>query len=374
MTALPYPAAPSLPPTPLQLGFAQPAEWHPHAATWTVWPRDADDWFGAGLDLARSEFALFLNRLAEFEPVRVLVHDEAILANAQKFLSEAAQQSGAIAFHLIPNHDLWLRDSGPIFVKNAAQQVAAVNWIFNAWGNRFPAEIDNQIPQHLADLLSLQLFHPGIVMEGGALEVNGQGLCLTTRQCLQATSRNPQCSQADLEAYLRDYLGIHEVLWLEQGLEGDHTDGHIDTITRFVGDRTVVTSLCEAPEDANFAPLQANLELLQQYRDRQGQGLTVIPLPLPQKRMEYQGERLPLTYANFYIANGVVLVPTYDDPNDEQALEILRGYWRNPQGLDITPREVIGIPSQGLITGGGSFHCATQQQPSGLLWPGQALA
>lgn len=272
-----------------------------------------------------------------------------------------------IQLHAIPHRDIWLRDSGPIFVQHpgpgeaqaAAPQLLAVNWEFNGWGDRFPAQLDAQLPNAIAKHLGIEpeaLYRPGIVFEGGAIEVNGQGLGISTRQCLLAQNRNPSLDEAALENYLRDYLGIEQLIWLDRGLEGDHTDGHVDTITRFVGDRTVVTSICTDPEDANDGPLQQNLATLEQWRDRQG-ALTVIPLPIPELRLYFEGDRLPLTYANFYIANGAVLVPTFDCAQDEPALAILRSAF--PQ------RQVIGLPARGLFQGGGGFHCATQQQPEG---------
>lgn len=349
--------------TPADLGFQMPPEWAPHEATWSVWPRDDEYWFGC-LAIAQRDLARFLNTLVNFEPVHVLVHDDRIAAEARTQLSDA------ITLHTLPNRDIWLRDSGPVFVQDTSGAVAAVNWEFNAWGDRFPWELDNQIPSQLGQRLGLHLFSTGLILEGGSIEINGAGLCLTTRQCLLTPSRNPQLSEADIEQALFQYLGITEVLWLDEGLEGDHTDGHIDTITRFVDERTVVTSVCDNPEDNNFAPMQANLARLKNFRDRTGQSLRVIPLPLPQQRIDFEGERLPLTYANFYIANGVVLVPTYGEANDEVALDILRDCFGKDSSLG--QRQVLGLPAKGLLHGGGAFHCATQQQPAGRLWSPQA--
>ncbi|NJR70982.1 MAG: agmatine deiminase family protein [Synechococcales cyanobacterium CRU_2_2] len=351
--------------------FFLPPEWAPHAATWSVWPRDDAYWSGC-LAIAQADLAGFLNTLAEFEQVRVLVHDEATKKEARSHLSDA------ITLHEIPNRDIWLRDSGPIFVQRdlphdlsgnqAASadeaELAAVSWEFNAWGDRFPWELDNQIPDAMAKQLGLHLFYPGLILEGGSIDVNGTGLCLTTKQCLLTPSRNSHCSMAEIETALGQYLGITEVIWLDQGLEGDHTDGHVDTITRFVGECTVVTSVCTDPADANFEPMAANCRQLEAFCDRAGQPLRVIPLPLPQQQLDFQGERLPLTYANFYIANDVVLVPTYGDRNDELALEVLQEAFGEGQG----DRTVIGLPARGLIHGGGAFHCATQQQPKGRFW------
>ena len=200
--------------------------------------------------------------------------------------------------------------------------------------------------------MGLERFQIPIVMEGGALDINSKGECLTTKQCLLNPNRNPELSQADLETYLQAYLGVTSVIWLNEGLEGDKTDGHIDTITRWASDTIIVTSVCEDPEDKNFAPLQENLEILKKL------DYEVLELPTPKKRIDLENERLPLTYANFYIGNGFVVVPTYDDVNDERALELIQKCFLE--------REVIGLPSSGLITGGGSFHCVTQQVPKGL--------
>ncbi|MDW8425361.1 MAG: agmatine deiminase family protein [Meiothermus sp.] len=341
--------------TPRALGFGMPAEWAPHAATWTAWPYDDEKWLGY-LEPVRQEFAAFVNTLARFEPVHLVVNDEESEQDARKRLS------GPIRFHRIPHNDLWLRDSGAIFVTRptkgpgAEPELAAVNWEFNGWGRKYPAELDNQMPQHMAAILGVKLFEAGLVMEGGSLEVNGEGVGLTTRQCLRSPERNPGHDEAALEAALREYLGIEHLVWLGEGLEGDHTDGHIDTLTRFTSPRTIVTSVSD-PDDPNHRPLQENLEILQSL-----EGFQIVELPLPQNPLWIEETRLPLTYANFYIANGAVLVPLYGDPRDKQALEILRPLFPG--------REVIGLMSRYLMTGGGSFHCVTQQQPQGQVWKG----
>lgn len=336
-----------------------PAEWEPHAATWTAWPRDDDYWSGA-LEGAKQDFVGFLQAVADRERVQLLVHDDEAEADVRDRLGDIIQ-AGNIQLHRIPQRDIWLRDSGPIFVQRDGQ-LEAVNWIFNGWGNRFPAQLDNQIPAHITTALKLEaesIHSPGIVLEGGAIEVNGEGLAITTRQCLLSPNRNPGLTEADLEQYLRIYLGIETLIWLEQGLEGDHTDGHVDTITRFVGPRRVVTTVCEDANDANCGPLNRNLQILQSWQDQQSEGLEVIPLPQPALMLWFDGERLPLTYANFYIVNGAVLVPTFDCAEDAEALQILRAQF--------TDREVIGLPARRLFNGGGGFHCATQQQPVGAI-------
>ncbi len=357
--------------TPRHLGFAMPAEWTPHAATWTAWPYDEEKWLGY-LEPVRQEFAAFVNTLARFEPVHLIVHDEESEKNAKSRLT------GAVYFHRIPHDDLWLRDSGAIFVTRTPQSpdpfpapggkggavhlpsVAPINWEFNGWGGKYAAQQDNRMPLHMARILGARLFHAGIVMEGGSLEINGEGVCLTTRQCLLSPERNPGLNEEELEGYLNQFLGIDNVVWLGDGLEGDHTDGHIDTITRFTSPTTIVTAVCPDPDDPNHRPLQENLEILQSLG-----AFRVVELPLPQNPLWLDTEtRLPLTYANFYIANGAVLVPVYGDPNDAKALEILRPLFPG--------REVIGLSSRALITGGGSFHCVTQQQPAGEIWRGES--
>ena len=342
---------------PGQLGFSMPPEWSPHAATWTAWPYDDEKWLGY-LEAVRQEFAAFVNTLARFEPVQLVINDEESERDAK------ARLSGHIHFHRIPHDDLWLRDSGAIFITrptqgNGAASVAAVNWEFNGWGGKYEAQQDNQMPLHMARILGARLFHAGIVMEGGSLEVGAQGLCITTRQCLLSPQRNPGLNEEELEGYLSRFLGIRNVVWLGEGLEGDHTDGHVDTITRFTSPDTIVTSVCPDPDDPNHRPLQENLEILKSLG-----AFRVVELPLPQNPIWLDARtRLPLTYANFYIANGAVLVPVYGDPNDEKALEILRSLFPG--------REVIGLSSRALITGGGSFHCVTQQQPLGVVWSGE---
>ncbi len=342
--------------TPRTLGFRMPAEWAPHAATWTAWPYDEEKWLGY-LEPVRQEFAAFVNTLARFEPVHLVLHDEESERDARQRLA------GPITFHRIPHDDLWLRDSGAIFVTRTPQlgpvEVAAVNWEFNGWGGKYPAQQDNQMPYQMARILGMGLFEAGIVMEGGSLEVNGQGVGLTTRQCLLSPARNPGLDEEALEGYLSRFLGIEHLIWLGNGLEGDHTDGHIDTLTRFTSPHTIVTAVCPDPDDPNHRPLQENLEILRSLG-----GFRIVELPLPKNPLWLDSEtRLPLTYANFYIANGAVLVPIYGDPHDEQALEILRPLFPG--------REVIGLQSRYLITGGGSFHCVTQQQPAGAIWPGE---
>lgn len=331
-----------------------PPEWHPHAATWMAWPHDDEQWVGM-LEPVRREFAAFVEAIATREPVELLLADEESEQDARRRLSR-----GTVRFHRVPHQDLWLRDSGPTFVTKV-DQVALVDWEFNGWGEKYPADLDNQIPTHVARILGdVPLHRPGVVMEGGSIEVDGAGTVLTTRQCLLSAHRNPGLAETDLELHLREAIGATRVVWLDEGLEGDHTDGHIDTITRFTASGTIVTATCDDRDDPNYAVLAANLERLRTARSVNQQPYRVIELPIPLRSALFEGERLPLTYANFYIVNGAVLLPVYGDPHDDVAVEILRPLFPD--------REVVPMAARALITGGGAFHCVTQQQPAGELW------
>jgi agmatine deiminase len=262
-----------------------------------------------------------------------------------------------VRYHHVNLNDVWFRDNGPIFVTGPSG-VALTDWRFNAWGGKYaPWDDDDRAPAAVARTLGMRRFAVPVVMEGGSLDVNGEGVCLTTRSSLLEPNRNPGMSEAELEAVLAEYLGVRRVVWLQEGLEGDHTDGHVDTFARFTDDRTIVCSVEEDEDDPNHASMARNLADLRALVNEQGTPYRVVPLPLPRRRMELEGKRLPLTYANFYVGNGFVVVPTYDDPNDATALSILRPVFPG--------RAVIGLPAAHLITGGGAFHCVTQQQPSG---------
>jgi agmatine deiminase len=317
-----------------------------------AWPCNDDLWIGE-LEPVRREFAAFVNAIAAHEPVRLLVQDSDAEHDARGRL-----QAANVRYHHYRYDDVWLRDSGPIFIANGSR-LRLLNWEFNGWGQKYTATRDNGLPRFVAALLETKTIDTGVVLEGGSIEVNGAGALLTTRQCLHSKTRNPSLSEADLEGILRDALGVGDVLWLDAGLEGDHTDGHIDTITRFVDASTIVTVSCEDRADANYEVTRANTERLRSFRDANGEPYRVVELPLPKRRVDFEGERLPLTYANFYIVNDAVLVPIYGDPNDQAALGILRPLFPG--------RTVQGIMARHLITGGGAFHCVTQQQPAGVV-------
>jgi agmatine deiminase len=343
--------------TPRRLGFAMPAEWQPHAATWMAWPHDDAQWVGM-LEPVRREFAAVVEAIAAREPVELLVADDESEADARRRL-----EASGVRLHRVPHQDLWLRDSGPTFVTRGGE-VRLVDWEFNGWGEKYPADLDNQIPSHVARILGgVPLHAPRIVMEGGSIEVDGRGTVLTTRQCLLSPHRNPGLGEAALEAHLAEALGTSQVIWLDEGLEGDHTDGHIDTISRFTDERTIVTATCDDRADPNHAVLAANLERLRAARDVAGQPYRIVELPIPRRPAYFEGERLPLTYANFYIVNGAVLLPVYGDERDEPAAAVLRPLFPG--------RAIVPLMARALVTGGGAFHCVTQQQPAGRLWRGE---
>ncbi len=331
-----------------------PAEWHPHAATWMAWPHDDEQWVGM-LEPVRREFASLVDAIATREPVDLLLADDESEQDARRRLTR-----GTTRFHRVAHQDLWLRDCGPTFV-TSGDQVALVDWEFNGWGDKYPADLDNQIPTHVARILGdVPLYKPGIVMEGGSIEGDGHGTVLTTRQCLLSPHRNPGVSEADLEGHLREAIGATQVLWLDEGLEGDHTDGHIDTITRFAGPDTIVTATCDDRDDPNHAVLLANLERLRTARAADQRPYRIVELPIPVRSAHFEGERLPLTYTNFYIVNDAVLLPVFGDEHDANAAEILRPLFPG--------REIVPLMARALMTGGGAFHCVTQQQPAGRLW------
>jgi agmatine deiminase len=331
--------------TPRELGYRMPAEWHPHAATWLSWPRPDGISFPDRYKEVLPTLGEMVRTLAPHERVEINVRNDEVEAIARKTIGDLTN----VRFHRHPSFEPWCRDHGPIFVKRD-HELAIVDWGYNAWGGKYPPyDDDDAIPQRIAEELGLPVFSPGIVMEGGSLEVNGEGLLLTTEACLLNPNRNPHLNRQQIEQYLEDFLGITKVLWLGDGIVGDDTDGHVDDLTRFVNPTTVVTVVEQDPQDENYAPLQENLARLRKTE------LKIAVLPMPGV-VEYDGQRLPASYANFYIANDVVLLPTYrHKQNDRRALEILQKL--------CTDRRVVAIDSTNLTWGLGSFHCLTQQQP-----------
>jgi agmatine deiminase len=348
--------------TPASLGYRMPAEWEPHEATWLSWPHKEESWPGA-FEPVPEVFAQIAAVLAESELVRINVSDEEMAESASRLLRRGGVKPEAVRFHFNPTNDAWVRDHGPIYVTRESAAVddcrsrrAIIDWEYNAWGNKYPpCDLDNAVPSRIAAESGETRFVPGIVMEGGSIDVNGRGTLLTTEACLLNPNRNPRLSKADIERFLRDYLGVRHFLWLGDGIVGDDTDGHIDDLTRFVAPDTVVTLIEEDPQDANYEPLQDNLKRLQSMRDQDGQPFKIVTLPMPGP-MYFNEQRLPASYANFYIANRRVLVPVYNHKHDQVALEALQRLFPD--------RLVLGIDCTPLVWGLGAIHCVTQQQPA----------
>lgn len=332
--------------TPAKLGYRMPAEWAPHAATWLSWPRPDGISFPDRYDEILPTLGQMVRAIAPHERVNINCRNDKVEAIARQTVGKTRN----VFFHRIPSYEPWCRDHGPIFVKRG-KQLAIVDWGYNAWGGKYPPfDDDDAVPERIAEMLKFPLFQPGIIMEGGSLDVNGKGILLTTEACLLNKNRNPKLSKKQIENYLKAYLGVTKVIWLGDGIVGDDTDGHVDDLTRFVSEKTVLTVVEDDPQDENYKPLQDNLKRLRKT------GLKIVELPMP-GFVEYDGQRLPASYANFYIANNVVLLPTYrNKKNDRRAQDILQKLFPK--------RRVVPIDSSNLIWGLGSFHCLTQQQPA----------
>ncbi|MBX3745153.1 MAG: agmatine deiminase family protein [Verrucomicrobiae bacterium] len=345
--------------SPAAAGWRMPAEWVPHRSTWLTWPRPEGISFPDRYEAVPPVLAAFVRVLGEVEEVNINVWDEAMEGWVADVLVRHGCPLEPVRFHRFPSYEPWCRDHGPIFVvrdRDGRRERAVVDWGYNAWGNKYPpCDLDDAIPRHVAALRGLELFEPGIVMEGGSIDVNGEGTLLTTESCLLNPNRNPDLTREAIERHLRDFLGVTHILWLGDGIVGDDTDGHVDDLTRFVNPDTVVTVVEEDPADENFELLRENRRRLATMTDERGRALRVLELPMP-GRVEWDGQRLPASYANFYIANGRVVMPTFRHANDRRALEILQGAFPD--------RQVVGLDSVDLIWGLGSFHCLSQQEPA----------
>ncbi|MHB1909236.1 MAG: agmatine deiminase family protein [Nitrososphaerales archaeon] len=337
--------------TPIKLGYKMPAEWSRHEGTWLSWPKDPTTFPQNIIQNVESIYVKMVDALSKGEKVNILVND-----GETKRIRSLVHDNSNIIFHQIKSVDVWTRDYAPIFVKSE-NSTAATKWIFNAWGNKYDdLKADNETGYGIAKKTGLRIFEPGIVLEGGSIDTNGLGTLLTTRQCLLNKNRNPKLSTSEIETYLRNYLSQTNIIWLNSGISGDDTDGHVDDIARFVNERTVVCMITEDRQDENYSALKENYEILKGARDQEERPLNVIPISMPKRRVESEGERLPASYANFYIGNSVVLVPTYNDENDSKALSAIKTFFQD--------REVLGIDSEALVFGFGSIHCVTQQEPS----------
>ena len=351
--------------TPRELGFHFPAEFEKQTALWLSWPHKEASWPGK-LHTIYNPYAEFILQVASHQKVNINVADDqmkqfaiaAIQNSAYAQTVNLSQLMQNVTFYFHPTNDAWCRDHGPAFLVNRdAGKKVIVDWGYNAWGDKYPPyDLDDNIPTCIGEKLNLPVFYPNIVMEGGSVEFNGKGTLMTTTACLLNENRNPHLNQNQIEKYLSDYYGADHILWLGDGIIGDDTDGHIDDITRFVNHDTVVTVVEENKNDENYEILQENLSLLKKMRLENGKQLNIVELPMP-KAIVYEDQRLPASYANFYISNEKVIVPIFrDDKNDQKALEIIESCFPG--------RKVVGIDSVDLIWGLGSFHCLSQQEPA----------
>ena len=345
-----------IPGSPAEQNYHFPPEWHQHKATWLSWPHKEESWPGK-LDTVFPVMASFVKALSVHELVCINVLHSVMRDEVTLLLKATGVNMGNIEFFLNPTNDAWCRDHGPAFLINpeASVKKVIVDWGYNAWGNKYPPfDLDDVIPTRIGKELGIPVYHPALIMEGGSVDFNGAGTLITSKSCLLNPNRNPGMSQEQIETFLYSYYGVDQVLWLGEGIVGDDTDGHVDDMTRFVSSDTVLTAVEHDAADDNYEALNDNLESLKKMRLLNGKQLNIIELPMP-RAIIYEDVRLPASYANFYIANEVVIVPTYDDPNDDEALEIIASVF--PE------REVVGIGSTDLIWGLGSFHCLSQQEP-----------
>ena len=347
--------------TPASLGFRMPAEWEPHEATWLAWPHEISDWPGKFATIPWL-YGEIVRHLSSVETVRILVQDADLEEKARRVLMKCHAQMEAIEFFQIPTNRSWTRDFAPVFVRNQQHERAILNCRFNGWAKYDNFQRDDAVPEAVAFRLKLPIWTPfwkkqHVVLEGGSIDVNGQGSILTTEECLlsDVQARNPALKRQDMEEIFREYLGAPHTLWLRNGIAGDDTHGHIDDLARFTDARTIVIVTEEDASDANYEPLRENFALLRQMRDQNGEPLRIETVPLPAP-VWFNGQRLPASYANFYVANRLVLVPTFNDSNDRLALDKLAALFPG--------RTVVGIASTDLVLGLGALHCMTQQQPA----------
>lgn len=345
-------------PTPFELGYRMTAEWELHEGTWLAWPHNEETWPGK-LDLVEEIYLQMIEALAPQEKVNLLVDDDSMREKAAKRLRDRGVISSNVIYHLIPTVDAWIRDYGPNFIVRATgekKEIAFVRWIFNAWGGKYESLAqDNRVPDLVAPRLGMPVFSPGLILEGGSIDTNGRGSVLVTEPCLLNPNRNPHLSREGVEEALRNFLGFTHFIWLGEGIEGDDTDSHIDDIARFVNPTTVVAAVEEDSNDPNGPVLRENLGRLRQATDQNGKKLNVVTLPMP-GRVECPAGRLPASYLNFYIANGVVLIPIFGHKQDAVALKILQEFFPR--------RRILGIRSEDLVLGLGGIHCVTHEEPT----------
>lgn len=341
-------------PTPASLGYFMPPEWHAHEATWLAWPKNQLTFPPRVMGAVEDVFTDMAESLSHHEKVNMLVDDEGAAELVRRRLELAGANDSNVKLHLIKSADVWIRDYGPTFLLHKKSgEKACVKWEFNAWGNKYEDLVaDSKTGEPVAQASGARIFHPNIVMEGGSIDVDGAGGLLTTKQCLLNKNRNPQLNQSQISQYLRDYLGVSELIWLSAGIEGDDTDGHVDDFARFFGAAKVMCNWSESKADANTAVLGENENMLRSRSDLH----EIVRLPMPKALVDAQeGRRLPASYANFYVANKLVLMPAFDDQKDKEAAEIISSCFPG--------REVVPLEAKELVFGYGGIHCVTQQEP-----------
>jgi agmatine deiminase len=340
--------------TPRNRGFSMPAEWEPHDAVWLSWPNNPQTF--PDLQAVEETYIQFISAMQGSEEVELLIHDSDVMEDVRDRLCKTGPGDSNVTFRVTDYEDIWIRDYGPTFIVNPAiSEIAMVRWRFNAWGEKYKNLIrDKKIPGIMNGWLGLPVFEPGIILEGGSIDVNGRGTIMTTRSCLLNPNRNPGYTESDIEGFLMEYLGADHVIWLKEGITGDDTDGHIDDIARFTGPSTVVCASEDDRTDDNYQALEENYDILVRSVDQDGNPLRVVKLPMPDQ-VRCGDDRYPASYTNFYIGNSVVVVPVFNDPHDSTALKIL--------GPLFPGRKIIGIDARAMVEGRGTYHCATQQQP-----------
>lgn len=339
---------------PKEMGYFMPPEWYPHHGTWLTYPHNPLTFYEK-IDSVRDVYADIIYYISLSEYVYINVNDKEMEEDLIKRLRSKNVNLKNISIYHIPSNDAWCRDHGAIFVLNKnTNKLAATCWKFNSWGGKYPYDYDQKIPELMADYLKVEKFKADIILEGGSIDTNGEGILLTTEQCLLNSNRNPHLTKTEIEEYLKLYLGVEKILWLKDGIVGDDTDGHIDDIARFVNPDTIVTVIEEDTQDENYKILQENLKLLKSFTNLNGKQFNIITLPMPEPQF-YKNDRLPASYANFYITNNSVLVPLFRCKKDEIAINLLKKVFKD--------KNVIGIDCSDIIIGLGSIHCLTQQIP-----------
>ncbi len=346
---------------PYKIGYRMPAEWEPHSATQLHWPSNNQTWPNERLANVQRVYLDIIEVLHRYESIILLVDLSVNPEEVREKLDQRKISQKNIHIYHVSINDVWARDCGPIFIKKMeyGERIFAItDWKYNAWGEKYPPfDSDNALPEWFAKTFRIPTFKPDMVLEGGSIETNGQGLFLTTESVLLNSNRNPGMTKQEIENRLRDFLGAEKVIWLKEGLAGDDTDGHVDDLSRFLNTDTIVTMVSQNKSDVNYEVLQKNYQILKKSTNQYGEPLRIETLPMPETRIEETtidgSEFVPASYANFYIANGVVLLPVFNSRHDEEALQLLRTYFQD--------RDVIGINCTDLVWGQGGIHCITQQ-------------